>query len=212
MTILRASSSKSSNSKRWKWSEEPARCSPPPQPGWLSGVPLHPIPQQGSELPRPTTPLLQSCSTTTSSCRGPNTSSHKALGLAALQQTLRAHSIYLGSSSSCCIGVSCLIRREMLGTRAEWLQKKGKWESKKLYIKHMIRQAPGTDSCFATCLFSRSLHHFFAEEFKGSLNRGGSQYLLRSFPLPLRQSLLARTPSHLVCQIQLCMFSLVPSF
>lgn len=61
-------------------------------------------------------------------------------------------------------------------------------------------------------LFSRSLHHFFAEEFKGSLNRGGSQYLLRSFPLPLRQSLLARTPSYLVCQIQLCMFSPVPSF
>ena len=90
--------------------------------------------------------------------------------------------------------------------------KKGKWEGKR---EDVIRQANGTDSCFATHLFSKSLHQFFAEEFKGSLKLRRAPYLLRSSPKPPRQFLLARTPTHLVFQFQLSkelyMFSPVSS-
>lgn len=56
-------------------------------------------------------------------------------------------------------------KKRLRGTKVNGYRKtrKGTWEGKR---KDVIRQASSTDSCFATHIFSRSLHQFFAEEFK----------------------------------------------
>lgn len=121
--------------------------------------------KQSSEHFHPPPLLLQSCSTSISSCWGSNNSSCKGLGITALKKKKKHFKLtydIFSSNSSCYIEIPCLFKKkEMKGNKSEWLWKEWKRGSgkarEKMWLDKPMVQIPALPHTFSPRACTSSL-------------------------------------------------------